>query len=228
MSWLISRIARIGFSRRHVAHHDAGLEHAQHEVRRADLQHGRGLAHVAVADDDVQAAVEVGIGMRLVAGVDDRSRPGGGARHALPHVVSALAQAVDGPPRRLEHLARAADQLPGDEERDEPLRQSGELATPLDEVVLVAAVRVAGRVGVVLEEVDVAEDALVAQALSRRRRPVPRGCARPARSWVTSCVISSHSAVAYSGWLPTSRYRREPLVRKTLLLRPHATTRRNR
>src|SRR5215203_3407427 len=50
----------------------------------------------------------------------------------------------------------------------------------------------------------------------------------PARSWVTSWVRLSHSAVAYSGWLPTSRYRRAPLRRKTVELRPHDTTRRNR
>src|SRR5918998_6617723 len=40
--------------------------------------------------------------------------------------------------------------------------------------------------------------------------------------------MESHSGVAYSGWLPTSRYRRAPFSRKTLLLRPHDTTRRKR
>src|SRR5581483_11092533 len=40
--------------------------------------------------------------------------------------------------------------------------------------------------------------------------------------------MESHSGVAYSGWLPTSRYRRAPFSRKTLLLRPQLTTRRNR
>ena len=50
----------------------------------------------------------------------------------------------------------------------------------------------------------------------------------PALSWVTSSRRSSHSGVAYSGWLPTSRYSRAPLRRKTLLLRPQDTTRRNR
>src|SRR5215470_6262460 len=50
----------------------------------------------------------------------------------------------------------------------------------------------------------------------------------PALSWVTRSTRLSHSGVAYSGWLPTSRYRRAPLRRNTLLLRPHETTRRNR
>ncbi len=50
----------------------------------------------------------------------------------------------------------------------------------------------------------------------------------PALSWVTSSVTLSHSGVAYSGCDPTSRYRRAPLRRKTLLLRPHDTTRRKR
>src|SRR5260370_19160538 len=50
----------------------------------------------------------------------------------------------------------------------------------------------------------------------------------PALSCVTRSIRLSHSGVAYSGWLPTSRYSRAPLRRKTLLLRPHDTTRRNR
>src|SRR5260370_21767806 len=50
----------------------------------------------------------------------------------------------------------------------------------------------------------------------------------PALSWVTRAIRLSHSGVAYSGWLPTSRYSRAPLRRNTLLLRPHETTRRNR
>ena len=149
---------------RHVAHDDAGLEHPQDQVGRADLEQGRGLAHVAVADDDVQSSVEVGIGVRLVTGVDDRTGPRGGARDALPHVVGPLAQAVHRAARGLEHLAGAGDELPRDEERDEPLRQPGELALALDEVVLMAAVGVAGRVGVVLEQVDVAVDPLLLEA----------------------------------------------------------------
>src|SRR5580692_5135033 len=50
----------------------------------------------------------------------------------------------------------------------------------------------------------------------------------PALSWTTRSEMLSHSGVAYSGWLPTSRYSRAPLRRNTLLLRPHDTTRRNR
>src|SRR5215472_6361940 len=50
----------------------------------------------------------------------------------------------------------------------------------------------------------------------------------PALSCVTKSIRLSHSGVAYSGWLPTSRYSRAPLRRNTLLLRPHDTTRRNR
>ena len=67
--------------------------------------------------------------------------------------------------RRLQHLARAADQLAGDQERQQHIGDPGELARPHDQVVLVAAVGVARRVGVVLEQVDVAADALVGQPL---------------------------------------------------------------
>src|SRR5215467_2915445 len=50
----------------------------------------------------------------------------------------------------------------------------------------------------------------------------------PALSCTTRSRTESHSGVAYSGWLPTSRYSRAPLRRNTLLLRPQDTTRRNR
>src|SRR5699024_10513169 len=49
----------------------------------------------------------------------------------------------------------------------------------------------------------------------------------PARSCATSSHQSSHSAVAYSGCEPTSRYRRAALRRNTFELRPIATTGRN-
>jgi hypothetical protein len=80
-------------------------------------------------------------------------------------VLGALAHAEHRAARGLQHLAGTADQLPGDEERDEHVREPAELAVPADQVVLVAAVGVAGRVGVVLEQVDVAGDALVVQPL---------------------------------------------------------------
>src|SRR5580698_11178860 len=67
---------------------------------------------------------------------------------------------------------------------------------------------------------------------SRSRRSAstsrPSRIRSPALSCVTRSTRLSHSGVAYSGWLPTSRYSRAPLRRNTLLLRPHDTTRRNR
>ncbi len=89
----------------------------------------------------------------------------GRRRHALPDVLGALAQAERRRLGRLQHLARAADQLAGDQERQQHIGDPGELAGPHDEVVLVAAVRVARRVGVVLEQVDVTADAFVRESL---------------------------------------------------------------
>ena len=71
----------------------------------------------------------------------------------------------DAPRGRLGDLAGPDDDLPGHQERDQDVGELAELAGAADEVVLVAAVGVAGGVGVVLEEVDVAGDALVVQAL---------------------------------------------------------------
>ncbi len=84
---------------------------------------------------------------------------------ALPDVLGALGQAERRRLGRLQHLAGPADQLAGDQERQQHIGDPGELAGPHDQVVLVAAVGVARRVGVVLEQVDVAADALVGKPL---------------------------------------------------------------
>ena len=80
-------------------------------------------------------------------------------------MLGALTHAVHRAAGRLEHLPRARVHLAGDEERDEHVGELGEVALALDEVVLVAAVGVARGVGVVLEEVDLAADAFLAEPL---------------------------------------------------------------
>ena len=78
-----------------VANVGTGLDHPQHEVGGADLEQCRGLVHVRVADDHVQPPVPLGVGMRLVAGVDDRPAARRGAGDALPDVLGTLADGVD-------------------------------------------------------------------------------------------------------------------------------------
>ena len=159
-------MARIGILEREVAPRArVFFEHAQHDGRGADLEEGRVLAHVGVADDHVQPAEALGVGVRLVARVDDRTGPGGRARHAFPDVLGALAHAVHRAACGLQHLARTGVDLAGDEERDQHVGELGEVAVALDEVVLVTAVRVARGVGVVLEQVDLAADAFLAEPL---------------------------------------------------------------
>src|SRR5207253_3290620 len=123
------------------------------------------LAHVRVAHDDVESAEALGVRVRLVACVDDGPAPGGGARHALPDVLGPLADAVHGAAGGLQHLASAGIDLPADEEGNEHLGVMTEVVAPAGEVVLVAPVGVAGGVGVVLEQVDDAADALFAESL---------------------------------------------------------------
>ncbi len=152
-----------GVLERHVPEHDVGLlEHAQQDRAGADLEEGGVLAHVRVADDDVQPPVALGVGVRLVAGVDDRAGPRGRARDALPDVLGPLAHAEHGPAGGLEHLAGAGVDLSADEERDQHLGIGAEIVAPAGQVVLVAAVAVARRVGVVLEQIDDTPDALFA------------------------------------------------------------------
>ena len=144
----------------HVPHDHPGLDHPQDQVHGADLQQGRGFGHVGVADDDVQPAVELGVGVRLVPGVDDGPGPGGGGGDALPDVVRPLREREGGAVRGLQDLAGTGDQLAGHEERDQDFREPGEFPAARDEVVFVAAVGVPGGIGVVLEQVDRAVEAL--------------------------------------------------------------------
>ncbi len=132
------------------------------------LTKSRVLAHVRVADDHVETPVLLGVGVRLVAGVDDRAAAGGGRRHALPDVLGALGDRVRRSPGGLQHLAGAGVDLAGDEERDQHLGVVAEVVVAAGQVVLVAAVGVAGRVGVVLEQVDRAADRLLGEALLGR------------------------------------------------------------
>ncbi len=153
-----------GVVQRQVPQDGGLLDHRQHQVGGAHLEEGRPLRHVRVADDHVQPAVALGVRVRLVAGVDDRPRAGGRRRDALPDVLGTLRHAVDGAARGGQHLARAAEDLAADEEGDQHVGQTLELAVARHQVVLVAAVRVACRVGVVLEQEDLAGDALLVEA----------------------------------------------------------------
>jgi len=55
----------------------------------------------------VEAAVPLLVGVGLVAGVDDRAGPGGGAGDALPDVLGALGQAERGGLGGLQYFAGA-------------------------------------------------------------------------------------------------------------------------
>ena len=168
-SWLISRIARIGFSS--VMSRSTTLRSSSiRSMHAADptLRNVVYSRHVGVADDDVEAAVALGVGVRLVAGVDDRAAAGGRRADALPDVLGALGDRVGGAAGGVQDLAGAGVDLAADEERDQHLGVVAEVVVAAGAVVLVAAVAVAGRVGVVLEQVDGAADRLLGEALLGR------------------------------------------------------------
>ncbi len=135
--------------------------------------------HVGVADDDVEAAVALGVGVRLVAGVDDRAAAGGRRADALPDVLGPLGDRVRGAAGGVQDLAGPGVDLAADQERDQHLGVVAEVVVAAGAVVLVAAVAVAGRVRVVLEQVDGAADRLLGEALLGRldealEDPLPR------------------------------------------------------
>ena len=108
----------------------------------------------------MHAPVQVRVSVRFVARVDHGARPGRGGAHSLPHVVGPRREAVVGALGRARDAARARHDLSrltknGNSTEAKALK-SARLRT---EIVLVAAVTVARRVGVVLVQVDGALDA---------------------------------------------------------------------
>src|SRR2546428_700238 len=75
-------------------------------------------------------------------------------RPPLPDVLGSLRDAVLRTAGAVEDLAGAAPDLASHEEGDQDVGHARELAVARDEVVLMASVGVAGRVRVVLEQVD--------------------------------------------------------------------------
>ena len=141
---------------RQVAEVETLLDQVEHQRGGADLEVGRRLREVGIADDDVQPAVLVGVGVRLVAGVDDAALERGLQADLDLDVVRALRQLESGlvarrtdpdPPRTRDHLARHQERRQaGDDRRERGL--------PRHQVVLVRAVRGALAVDVVLVQLQ--------------------------------------------------------------------------
>ena len=165
MSWLISRMARMGFSS--VRSRSTVLESSSMASRMLVVPTLRKVAYSLMLESPTitwsrrnRSASAWGSSRVLMMGrlrvvADDTPSQMCSARWLMQY---------DGAPGRLEHLAGPGEDLPADQERDEDLGVAVEVVVALGQVVLVAAVGVAGRVGVVLEQVDVAADALFAQA----------------------------------------------------------------
>jgi hypothetical protein len=132
------------------------LDHRQHHRGGPDLEEGGDLAEVGVAGDHVEPAVLLRVGVRLVAGVHDRTLQRRLEPDLLLEEVSALAELEAGVPRSVlaTDLARTGEHLPGHEPRQQRAHERRERDRPVDEVVLVRAVGVALAVGVVLVDDD--------------------------------------------------------------------------
>ena len=165
MSWLISRMARIGSSR--VRSRITTLGSSSMRSRMLVAPTLRNVAYSLMFESPTitcrrrnRSASAWGSSRVLMIG---RLRVV--ADETPSQMCSARWQRQKIAPRAgLEHLAGSRVDLAAHEERDEHLRVVREVVPPARQVVLVAAVRVAGGVGVVLEQVDDAADALVAQA----------------------------------------------------------------
>jgi hypothetical protein len=81
-----------------------------------------------------RAAAARGSSRVLISGLDLVAA----GRQAVPDLPGP-AQAVHGAARCLHHRTRTADELPGDQKRDQDVGQPAEPATPADQVILLAA-----------------------------------------------------------------------------------------
>ena len=155
------------------------LDHGQDDRRGPDLQVVRHLRHVGVAHDDVEPPVLLGVGVRLVPGVDDGAGVHGLQADLRLEEVRALGDLVLGVLEVVlrPDLARAREDLARDQERHHVLDDPREGAAAVHEVVLVGAVAVPLRVGVVLVD----EDALLGRGgrLRAPAREVEDPLARP-------------------------------------------------
>src|SRR5690606_41960191 len=116
------------------------------------------------------AAVALVVSVRLCRGVDAWPLSGGRRRAALPDVAGPLRDGVGRPSRGLGQLAGTQEYLTGEQERDEDVDRAVEVLVPADQVVLVTSVGVAGRIGVVLEDVDLAADRSEERRVVKERR----------------------------------------------------------
>ncbi|SLD36553.1 Uncharacterised protein [Mycobacteroides abscessus subsp. massiliense] len=100
----------------------------------------------------MQAPVLVGVGVRLVAGIDDAALERCLQAHLDLDVVGTLgkleARIVTGRPDA--HAARSGDDLARDEERGQPGNNRGERCLTIHQIVLMSAVRGTLAVDVVL------------------------------------------------------------------------------
>ena len=80
-------------------------------------------------------------------------------------MIGALGHRVSGAPGGLGELPCPDEDLAGHQERDQDVDGAVEVLVPADQVVLVAAIGVAGTVGVVLEDEDLAADPFFLETL---------------------------------------------------------------
>src|SRR5918992_2621866 len=141
-----------------VAGDDAVLDHAEDDGQGPGLEEDGDLVHVGVADDHVQAPVALGVGVGLVAGVDDRPLEGRLQPDLDLEELGALGD-LEGDRAVVvvaDQAAGAGEHLAADQERGQVADDPGERGRPVDQEVLVGAVGGALAVGVVLVDLDAA------------------------------------------------------------------------
>ena len=103
----------------------------------------------------MHASICARISQGLVAGVDDRTRACGRRGYGVPHLIGALGELQARRCRSGVDPSVTDENLARHEECDERISDLTEISAPMEKIVFVAAVRVALRVQVVSEQVQV-------------------------------------------------------------------------
>ncbi|CAB4561533.1 unannotated protein [freshwater metagenome] len=134
------------------------FNHRQNDGGGTDLQKCRHLAHVRVSDDDVKAAVLLGVRVGLVSRIDDWSLQRRFETDLFLEKISTLTD-LEGyelgrEPKLTSDFPCTTENLSGDEMRCDLRNDSSEGQVSIDEVVLVTSVRVPFPIRVVLVRND--------------------------------------------------------------------------
>src|SRR5439155_23685414 len=114
------------------------------------------LRHVRITHNDVQSAVFFLDSVWFITGINNATLIRRGDRNLLPNMLRALRDVIDRAPPGAKHLPGPSEDLPCDQERNELFGHVVEISLAIGQVILVAAVRITHKIGVIFKDGELA------------------------------------------------------------------------